>query len=69
MLTPDTPARAAIVVIHSAARNGRMIFPVSQIPDAEPDDDQRDADQRAQDEAPDHPHQRVAQMLPQGEFW
>jgi len=32
MFTPDTPARAAIVMIQSAARNRSTILPVSQIP-------------------------------------
>jgi len=30
--TPDTPARAAMVMIHSDARNSRMILPVSPMP-------------------------------------
>ena len=32
MRTPETPERAAIVMIQSAARNSRMTFPLSPIP-------------------------------------
>ena len=32
MLIPDTPARAAMVMIHSDARNSSTILPVSQMP-------------------------------------
>ena len=32
MLTPETPARAAMAMIQSEARNRRMILPISPMP-------------------------------------